>query len=78
MARVPALPYRVTVTVKVGTGIRIENHNSPDLPGAWAARDIALRKPHTKKVEVTIILDESTPDHRDGELNNRKIGNGNR
>jgi hypothetical protein len=64
MARVPPLPYRVTVTIKVGESVRFENHNSPDLPGAWTMRDNALRKPHTKKVEVTMILDESTPDHQ--------------
>lgn len=64
-SRVPALPYRVVVTVRVGTGIRVENHNYPDLPGAWAYRDTALRKPQTKKVELSLIIDESTPTHRD-------------
>jgi hypothetical protein len=66
MSRMPALPYRVMVTVRVGTGLRVENHNYPDLAGAWAYRDIALRKQHTKKVEVSLIIDESTPSHREG------------
>jgi hypothetical protein len=62
MARVPALPYRVLVTVTVGTGVRIEQHNATDLPGAWAVRDAALRKRHTRKVETLMVIDESTPD----------------
>lgn len=68
MARVPALPYRVIVTRNpVGDRMpQIENHNYPDLPGAMTYRDIALRKMTTRKVEVVMVLDESTPAHRDG------------
>jgi hypothetical protein len=66
MARVPALPYRVYVTVRTGPGTqRIETHNYPDLPGAWTYRDIALRRQSTRKVEISLVLDESTPTHRD-------------
>jgi hypothetical protein len=68
MARVPSLPFRVVTYRKpVGDNApQIENHNWPDLPGAWAGRDIALRKHTTRRVEVLLVLDESTPDHRDG------------
>lgn len=68
MARVPAYPYRTITTVMngpSGTQQRVEQHNYTNLPGAWAARDIALRKRNTKKVEVVMVLDESTPGHAD-------------
>jgi hypothetical protein len=65
MARIPSLPFRVVVHKKpVGAAPPVpENHNYPDLPGAWAYRDIALRRPNTRKVEIVMVLDESTPDH---------------
>jgi hypothetical protein len=67
MARVPAYPYRVVVYRKpIGANPpQIENHNYTDLPGAIAYRSIALGKHTTKRVEVVMVLDESTPDHRD-------------
>lgn len=66
MARVPAYPYRVIVTKRpagLGGNLQFETHNYASLPGAWAYRDIALRRPNTRKVEVLMVLDESTPDH---------------
>lgn len=68
MARIPALPYRVVVTRKpVGANQQqMENHNYPDLPSAMCYRDIALRKHTTRKVEVVMVLDESTPAHSTG------------
>jgi len=68
MARIPVLAYRVLVHRKRvgGRDLPIEQHSYPDLPGAWAYREIALRRPNTRKVEVVFVLDESTPDHREG------------
>lgn len=66
MARVPSLPYRTIVTKKAVNGIpQFEQHNYESLPGAWAYRDTALRRPNTKKVEIVMVLDESTPGHPD-------------
>ena len=71
MARVPSLPFRVIVSKRTGigtaAGLSFETHDYPDLPGAWSYRDTALRRPNTRKVEIVMVLDESTPDHRDGE-----------
>lgn len=66
MARVPDLPYRVVVWVEVGKGtpLRQENHNYSTLPGAMEYRTIALGKPLTRKVEVMMVLDESTKAHQ--------------
>jgi hypothetical protein len=66
VARVPALPYRVIVHNKPLAGQvhgQVETHNYANLPGAWAYRDIALRRPRTRKVEVVFVLDEATPSH---------------
>lgn len=67
MARIPALAYRVLVSKHpVGAALpAIEQHSYDSLPGAWAYRDIALRRRNTRKVEVVLVLDESTPTHRD-------------
>jgi hypothetical protein len=66
MARVPDLPYRVVVHVEVARGKpwRTENHNYSTLPGAMEFRDMAFRKPLTRKVEVLMVLDVSTPAHQ--------------
>ena len=66
MARIPAYPYRVIVTrTNGGAQQHIETHNYANLPGAWAFRDIALRKQNTKRVETVMVIDESTPSQRD-------------
>jgi hypothetical protein len=67
MARVPSYPFRCIVTKKpVGAAMpHTENHNYESLPGAWAYRDIALRRPNTKRVEIVMVLDESTPSHKE-------------
>jgi hypothetical protein len=66
MSRVPTYPFRVVVTKMVGTNQQlIENHNYTSLAGAIAYREIALRKRMTKRVEVLMVLDESTPSHKD-------------
>jgi hypothetical protein len=67
MARIPRYPYRVVVTVKNGqNGYRPENHNYENLVAAMSYRDIALQKPLTRRVEVMMVLDESTPSHCSG------------
>lgn len=68
MARVPSHPFRVIVHKSNGNGSLIPNaeqHNYTSLPGAIAYRDIALCRPNTRKVEVVMVLDESTPTHRE-------------
>ena len=67
MARIPAYAYRVIVYKRNGTSAaqHIETHNYTSLPGAWAYRDIALRRQNTRKAEIVMVLDESTPDQRD-------------
>lgn len=66
MARIPTYAYRVVVTRRAaGDTQQIETHNYTSLPGAWAYRDTALRRMGTRKVEVMMVLDESTPTHRD-------------
>lgn len=66
MSRIPTYPFRVVVTKVVGANQQlIENHNYTNLAGAIAYRDIALRKRMTKRVEVMMVLDESTPGHRE-------------
>lgn len=67
MPRVPT-PFRVVVTTRVGSdGSRqiIESHNYASLAGAITYRDIALKKRNTRRVEVLMVLDESTPSHRE-------------
>lgn len=64
MARVPLYAYRVIVSKRLGDKLTIESHNYETLPGAWAYRDIALSQSRTTKVEIVVVLDESTPTHR--------------
>jgi hypothetical protein len=67
MSRVPSLPFRTVVFKSPMRGSQNhpppENHNYANLAGAIAYRDIALRRPNTRRVEVVMILDESTPSH---------------
>lgn len=68
MARIPPHPYRVVVhkkSVNGGTQPPLEQHNYETLPGAIAYRGIALRRPNTRKVEIMLVIDESTPDQQD-------------
>src|SRR5262252_7679297 len=64
MARVPKYCYRVLTTKRLGTQQTLESHNFETLPGAIAFREIALGKERTVRVEVVMVLDESTPSHR--------------
>lgn len=64
MSRIPSFPFRVVVYIRAGEKQWIETHNYGNLAGAMTFRDIALRKQFTKKVEVTVVVDESTPSHR--------------
>ena len=67
MAQIPKLAFRCFVTKKpLGQGgpPQFEQHNYENLPGAWAYRDIALKRPNTKKVEILLVIDESTPEYR--------------
>lgn len=61
MSRIPQYAYRVVTHVELVRGRRtIEQHNYNNLAGAIAYRDIVLRRPTTKKVEVLVVLDETT------------------
>lgn len=68
MSRIPSYAYRVAV-IKKPVGLvnsqQVENHNYTNLAGAIAYRDIALRRSNTKRVEVLMVLDESSPGHRE-------------
>lgn len=65
MSRVPSYPYRVLVTRDLAGGKQqTEQHNYSNLAGAIAYRDIQLGKKSTRKVEVVMVIDESTPSHR--------------
>lgn len=62
MSRVPRYPFRVLVTrTPIEGKQQTESHNYTSLAGAIAYRDTALRKPHTKKVDVCMVIDETTP-----------------
>jgi hypothetical protein len=63
VARVPKYPFRVVMHYKLGDRLVREQHNYENLAGAIAFREIALRKPRTVKIEVMVVLDESTPSH---------------
>lgn len=66
MSRIPpGFPFRTVVTKKPNGDRQpqIEQHNYTNLAGAMAYRDIALRRPNTRKVEIIMVLDESTPNH---------------
>lgn len=63
MARIPKYPYRVVTHYKLGDRLHHDQHNYENLAGAIAYREIALRKQRTVKVEVLMVLDESTPAH---------------
>jgi hypothetical protein len=54
-------PYRVNVLIGSGNTFRNEYHDCANLAGAIAFRDIALSQPLTQKVEVVMMIDESTP-----------------
>jgi hypothetical protein len=58
---IPKYAYRVYVLTRNGGDLHSENHNYETLSAAVDFRDIALRKPRTKKVEIVCVLDESTP-----------------
>lgn len=69
MSRIPSFPYRCVVYRKplAGGSARPvpENHNYTNLAGAIAYREIALRKGSTHKVEIIMVMDESTPSQRE-------------
>jgi hypothetical protein len=63
MARVPKYAFRVVLMAVAAEGTRQENHNFETLVAAMTARDMYLRQRRTKKVELWMVLDESTPSH---------------
>lgn len=67
MSRIPSYPFRVIVIKKsVGNAPpQTETHNYAGLAGAITYRDTALRRPNTKRVEIHVVIDESTPSYRD-------------
>lgn len=72
MSRVPAYPFRCIVTRKLRdlSGIAcqtIEQHNYATLAGAWDYRNIMLARSDTYKVEIIMVIDESTPTHHRNE-----------
>lgn len=65
MSRVPSCPFRCIVTRQIANGEqKTEQHNHATLVEAWADREVRLQKTSTKKVEVVMVIDESTPAHR--------------
>jgi hypothetical protein len=65
MSRIGKYPYRVIIFSALGNELKMETHNYENFAAACSFREIALRRPRTKKVEVVIVLDESTPSHPD-------------
>lgn len=65
MSRIPATAYRVIVYIRAGERQWMESHNYTNLAGAIAYRNIALSKKFTRKVETLVVLDESSPSHKD-------------
>lgn len=66
MSRIPPkAAFRVIVYVRAGERQHLESHNYDNLAGAIAYRNIALTKRWTRKVEVTMVIDESSPSHPD-------------
>ena len=43
----------------------MEHHNYETLRGAMSYRDVLLTRPRTTRVEVLMVLDESTPTHKE-------------
>ena len=43
----------------------MEHHNYETLRGAMSYRDALLTRPRTTRVEVLMVLDESTPTHKE-------------
>jgi hypothetical protein len=73
MSRIPNFPFRVLVTKRPMAGSTqlppVENHNYENMAGAIAYRDVALRRPNTKLVQIVMVLDETSPSNhfdRDG------------
>ena len=62
MSRIPSYAFRVMVYRRTAGDPYVEHHNHKELAGAIAGRDIALRKRNTIKVEVMMVIDETTPD----------------
>ena len=67
MALVPKCPFRVNLYSRLGDHLRIEHHNYETLRGAMSYRDALLTRPRTTRVEVLMVLDESTPTQVTGE-----------
>jgi len=65
MALVPKCPFRVNLYSRLGDHLRIEHHNYETLRGAMSYRDALLTRPRTTRVEVLMVLDESTPTHKE-------------
>lgn len=65
MAQVPKYPFRVITTKHLGDRLTTEQKNYETLPAAMSWRDIVLGKARVKKVEIVMVIDESTPSHRD-------------
>ena len=65
MALVPKCPFSVNLYSRLGDHLRIEHHNYETLRGAMSYRDALLTRPRTTRVEVLMVLDESTPTHKE-------------
>lgn len=66
MSRIPPkAAFRVIVYIRAGERQWMESHNYDNLAGAMAYRNIALCKKFTRKVETLMVLDESSPNHKD-------------
>jgi hypothetical protein len=60
MSRVPTDPYIVRVTYRVGEKLAQKNYNASCFSGAQQRKLMALSEPQTLKVEVLLIIDETT------------------
>jgi len=65
MALVPKCPFRVNLYSRLGDHLRMEQHKHETLRGAMSYRDALLTRPRTTRVEVLMVLDESTPTHKE-------------
>lgn len=63
MARVPRYPYRVIVAKRIGDALQLEQYNEENLIGAMVRRTAELTKARVTRVEICMVLDESTPAH---------------
>ena len=62
---VPKYPFQVRASYRVNSTnkLRDETHNYEILTAAHNYRDIAIRKPSCVRVQIVMVLDETTRGH---------------